>query len=437
MKQIVLAAALALAGGAANAQGPSIERWWTLLGDPALERRMDEALARNADLEVALARVREAQATLDGARGGQSPTLDAKASAGRAMQAEHRSTTYRASLEAGYDADLWGRLSSATEAARQQLLATGWARASIEWSLTAAVAQTHFDLAAVDRQIQVSEAVRISRAATVELRRREHAAGAGSEFELRRAEAELAAADSSLAGLGRSRAALERGLWLLLGRNAEEMVAEPFAPLEETRPIRTVLPQGAAAELLVRRPDVRQSEAQLFAANASIDSARAATLPSLRLSGAVGSDAKQLSNLFSGPAAIWSLAASVTQPIFDGGRLKARVKEEEARADQAMAGYRKVVATAVADLREAYANLDLTEQAFLAERERVAALQRAHELARRGHQAGALGALDLLDAERNLYQAQLQQVAAYRDRLAGQVAAFKALGGGYLKGASS
>jgi multidrug efflux system outer membrane protein len=415
----------------------SIDRWWTQFGDPSLERLMDEALARNADLEVALARVREAQATLDVARGGQSPTLDAKTSAGRALQAERTSNTYRASLEASYDADLWGRLSSATEAARQQLLATGWARASIEWSLTASLAQTYFELRAVDRQIEVSQAVRASRAGTAELRRREHAAGAGNEFELRRAEAELAAADSSLAGLGRSRAALERGLWLLLGRDPQQMTTTPFAPLDEKRPFVAVLPQGAAADLLVRRPDVRQGEAQLAAAHASIDSARAATLPSLRLSGAVGSDAKDLSNLFSGPAAIWSLAASVTQPIFDGGRLKARVKEEEARADQAVANYRKVVATAVADLREAYANLDLTEQAFHAERERVAALQRAHDLARRGHAAGALATLDLLDAERNLYQAQLQHVTAYRDQLIGQVAAFKALGGGYLKGASS
>jgi multidrug efflux system outer membrane protein len=403
----------------------SIDRWWTLFGDAALERLMDEALSHNADLESALARVREAQAVLDGARGAQSPTLDAKAGA----EKNRHSSAYRVSLEAAYDVDLWGKLSSATAAARHQLLATEWARASIEWGLTASVAQTYFELGAVDRQIVVSEAVRASRLNTVVLRNREYGAGAGSEFELRRAEAELAAAESTLVGLGRQRAALDSALQLLLGRNSPLDFARN--PLDEAKPLTTVLPQGAAAELLVRRPDIRQSEAQLRAANASIDSARAATLPQLRLSGVLGSDAKSLSDLFTGPAALWSLGASLAQPIFDGGRLRARVAEEEARAAQSLASYRKTVAGAVVEVREAYANLDLTQSAFQAERERVASLTRAHELARRGYAAGALGSLDLLDAERNLYQAQLQQVSAYRDRLISQVAAFKALGGGY------
>lgn len=409
----------------------AIDRWWTLFGDPALERLMDEALARNADLESALARVREARATLNVARAGQSPTLDTVAGSARVHDSGKTFSSHQFSLEAGYDADLWGRLSSATKAARHQLLATEWARASVEWSLSASLAQAYFELGAVERQIVVSRGVRASRAGTLELRRREHAAGAGSEFELRRAQAELGAADSALASLGRSRAQLQTALTLLLGRAPQEMADIAVLPLDEHMPLLTLLPQGAAAELLVRRPDVRQSEAQLAAAHASIDSARAATLPSLRLSGTLGSDAQSLSNLFSGPAAVWSLGAALAQPIFDGGRLKARVGEEEARAAQALAGYRKVVATAVVDVLEAYANLDLTQQAFEAERERVASLTRAHDLAHRAHAAGALGNLDVLDAERNLYQAQLEQVGAYRDRLIGQVAAFKALGGGY------
>ena len=203
-------------------------------------------------------------------------------------------------------------------------------------------------------------------------------------------------------------------------------------PLREDQPLVTVLPQGAAADLLVKRPDIRQAEAQLQAANANISAARAATLPSLRLSGSIGSDTRSVSDLFSGPAAFWSLAAGVTQPIFDGGRLRARVREEQARGEQAVAAYRKAVAIAVSDLQEAYAGLDLSHQALQAERERVAALARAYDLARRGHAAGALNTIDLIDAERNFYQAQLQQVSAYRDQLVGQVSAFKALGGGYV-----
>jgi multidrug efflux system outer membrane protein len=415
-------------------QSISIHRWWTLFGDLALERLIDEALAHNADLESAIARVREAQASLRLVRAAQSPTLDAKAGSARNHQAGQTYSSHRVTLEAGYEADLWGKLSSSTAAARHQLLATEWARAALEWSLTAAVAEAYFELAAVDRQIEISQAVRASRLDTVSLRRKEHGVGAGTELDLRRAEADLASTDSTIASLGRSRAALEHALALLSGRSPKQIATDRFAPatLDESKSVQAVLPQGAAADLLVRRPDVRQAEAQLAAANASIEAARAATLPSVKLSGAIGSDANTLSNLFSGPAAIWSLGGSLAQPLLDGGRLRARVDEEHARGEQALAAYRKAVAVAVSDLREAYANLDLTEQAFNAERNRVAYLSRAHDLARRGYGAGAISYLDLLDAERNLYQAQLEQVGAYRDQLIGQVAAFKALGGGYL-----
>lgn len=459
MKRIVVLTALALAAcstphdplrlnpevpvlaapASARFEALSIERWWTLFGDPALERLVDEALAHNADLESAVARVREARASLGVARAAQSPTLDAAASTSRNHQSEKTFSSHRVTLEAGYEADLWGKLASTTAAARHQLFAAEWARAALEWSLTAAVAEACFGLAAVERQIAISRAVRVSRSNTVTLRRKEHGAGAGNEFDLRRAEAELSATDSTLAALGRERSALEHALALLTGRSPEEIAKGRFSytELSEAKPAQSILPQGAASDLLVRRPDIRQAEEQLATANASMAAARAATLPSIRLSGSVGSDARTLSDLFSGPAAIWSLGASLAQPLLDGGRLRSRVEEETARGEQALSAYRKAVATAVADVREAYANLDLTEQAFQAERNRVTSLARAHELAQRGHRAGALAYLDLLDAERNLYQAQLQQVGAYRDQLIGQVAAFKALGGGYSSQGSS
>lgn len=429
-------------------QGLAIDRWWKHLGDAQLEAFIDEALARNADLEQALGRVREARATLDVVRGAQSPTLDARFNNSRAQQSTvsamplppsvaRENSSHKLSLEAGFEVDLWGRLSSSTAAARSQLLATDWARAAVEWGLTAAVAQTYYELAAFDRQIEVSRAMRESRAATLNLRRREHAVGAGSEFDLRRAEAELTGTDASLASLARQRSTLEHSLLLLLGRAPSDSLVLRRSPLDESKAFTAVLPQGAGAELLVRRPDVRQMEAQLAAANYNVDAARAALLPSLKLTGSIGSDAKSLSDLFTGPAAIWSLGANLAQPILDGGRLRAQTRQEQARAEQALAGYRKTIAGAVLDVREAYEGLDLTQQALDAQRARVAALDRARTLAQRGHAAGAASYLDLLDAERNLYQAQLDQVSAYRDQRIGQIAAFKALGGGYTSNGSS
>ena len=423
----------------------AIDRWWSLFGDPVLDRLMEEALARNADLETAVARVHEAQATLDVVRAAQSFTLDANYSSSRSQLSEvssmpvppgvnRVSNRHRASLDAAYDLDLWGRLSSSTSAARSQLLATEWARSAVEWSLTARVAQSYFELGAADRQVELTEQVRRVRERALDARRREYAAGAGSELDLRRAEAELTGTEAQLASLGRQRAGLERALTQLLGRSPAEIISGGLQKnaLDEAKPLDAVLPGGQTADLLVRRPDLRQAEAQLAAANYSIAAARAATLPTARLSGSLGSDAKSLSDLFSGPAAIWSIAGALAQPIVDGGRLRAKVREEQARAEQALAGYRKAVSGAVLELREAYSALELTQQEFQAQRARVVSLARARDLAQRGYDAGALGYLDLLDAERNWHQAQLDQVSAYRDRLNGQVAAFKALGGGYI-----
>jgi multidrug efflux system outer membrane protein len=436
--------ALTVSKTAAVKPGLSIDRWWLLFNDAALERLMDEALKRNEDLESAVARIREAQASLDIAGAARAPTLDAQGSAKRQQDTtvgarplppgvDRRASSHQLSLTAGYEIDLWGRLSSLSDAARHQLLAAAWARSAVEWGLTARLAEAYFGLAAVDRQIAISEVVRVSRETTLKLRQRELAAGAGTELDVRRAEAELSGNEATLASLTRQRISLERALTVLLGRTPAEIAAGSLlrATLDESQPFTSVLPQGEAAELLVHRPDVRQAEEQLAAANASIDAARAATLPSVRLSGMLGSDARSIGNLFSGPSIIFSLAANVAYSIMDGGKSKARVQEEHARAEQALTNYRKVIAAAVLDVRETYAALDVNQQSFVAQRDRVVALARARELARRGFDNGALNYLDVLDAERNWYQAQLDQVTAYKDQLTGQVAAFKALGGGY------
>jgi len=419
----------------------AIDRWWRVFDDANLNALIDGALKNNTDLEIALGRVREAQAAVEGARSRQLPTVDLGVDSQRARQSTvgatpvppggRYATSTSASLLMGYEADLWGALSSQTQAARSRLLATDWALAATEWSLTSAVAETYFALVAVDRQADISIAVRDSRIATLELRQREVAAGAGSEFDLRRAEAEVTGAETTLAQLNRSRVSLERSLSLLIGQTPE--TARPIARsvLDESRLAPALLPQAGVERLLQRRPDIRQAEAELAATHYDVASARAGAYPRIAFSGAVGSDARSLSDLFSGPAFLWSLAASVTQPIFDGGRIQSQIHAEEARAQQANASYRKTVAGAYFDLREAYAALDHTQQAVQSEASRVASLARAREIAVTGFGAGAISYLDVLDAERNLYQARLSRVDAHRDRLTAQVAIYKALGGGY------
>lgn len=420
----------------------SIERWWTQFGDAELDRLVAAALQNNLDLALAAARLREAQAQWDEARGGQRLSLDLQAGSGRSRTSSEllplpgaaaTAGRHQVSLVGQYEVDLWGRLASASDTARARLQAQAWSRATIEWSLSAQVAEAHFRLRAVQRQLDLSEAVRASREQTATLRRTEHAAGAGAEFELRRAEAELAAAEVTLADLQRQRVALQATLALLAGEPTDRLfgAALPTAALDPQQPLAVRLPQGDAASLLQRRPDLRQAEAQLAATRSDTAGARAATLPALRLSGSVGSDVRELSTLFSASGFAWSLAGNLAQSLFDGGRARARVDQADARADAALAQYRRSVAAAFTELREAYVALDLTQQALEAQRRRVGALAHAHRLAQIGHAAGAYAQLDLLDAQRNHFQAQLAEVDAYRDRLIGQVAAFKALGGGH------
>ena len=465
---LALAAVLALAGCASTPQPPNpefvrndtlpalatsasaqvhadlaIERWWLAFGDAHLDALIDSALKLNTDLEAALARVREAQAGIDGARARQGPTLDARIESQRARQStigatpvppgfDRYASSHGVSLITGYELDLWGQLSQQTQAARARLLASHWARASIEWSLTAQVTESYFALLAVDRQIHISTAVRDSRSTTLQLRQREVNAGAGNEFDLRRAEAEVTSAEGTLAQLNRQRVSLERALALLAGQTPETARAIARSTLDENQLGPALLPQSGVERLLQRRPDIQQAEANLLAGHADVAAARAAAYPRLSFSGVIGHDARSLSDLFSGPSLLWSIAASATQSLFDGGRVQSQIDAEQARQQQATINYRRTVTGAYFDLREAYEALDHTQQAYRAEGARVASLTRAREIALTGFGVGAISYLDVLDAERNLYQARLQRVDAHRDRLTAQVAIYKALGGGYV-----
>lgn len=421
-----------------------IDRWWTTFADTTLDARITTALARNADLAIAAARLREARALLDQAAGAQLPQLDLNLTSGRSREsaaaigspdgAPRIGGRHRVALVAEHEFDVWGRLDASTQAARERLQAQRWARAAIEWSLAAQVAEAHFTQRALQRQIEIAQAVQQGRERELGLRHTQAAAGAGAMLDLRRAEAELASASAALSTLQRRHLAVQHTLALLTGLPLQALVAAEAAtvpPLDPQQAFEPQLPQGPLAELLTRRPDLRQAEAELAATQADVRATRAATLPAMRLSGSVASDVRDLSKLFSAQGFAWSITHSVLQSVFDGGRARARVQADEARTESAQARYQRAVAMAVLDVREAYLSVEHDAQALRAEQQRVAALAEALRLARVGWQAGVATQLDTLDAERQHFQAQLAEVDAYRNRLLGQVAAFKALGGGH------
>jgi outer membrane protein, multidrug efflux system len=423
------------------------ERWWALYADPVLDRLIDEALQHNADIAVAAARIVEARALASIADAAFYPSVSAGLSGNRTKSSAlgtfplqgipQIQNDYRATLDASYEIDFWGKYRRASEAARADLLAAESASATVRLSLAAQVAQQYFALLAADAQLRVTERTLGTRVETLTLFEKRVQAGTFSEYGLHQAQAEAAATRSQLASLRQAQDRLESALALLLGRSPRavmEGAIERGAPPAVTD---LVVPAGLPSDLLLRRPDLRQAEAQLIAANARIGVARAEYFPSVGLTAYLGSESVSFSRLFSGPAGIFQFAAAITQPLWNAGRLRAGTEVSEARRDQALASYQKAVASAFKDVRDTLAAQNTAREVLAAESARAAALGQALGQARLRFDAGIASQLDVLDVERNLLAAELARIDAERARKAALADLFKALGGGWTETVAS
>ena len=416
-------------------------RWWRIYQDAQLEGLVDEAIARNTDLVIAVARVDEARALVADARGAQMPVIDARAGAQRQQNSKSTATffpgiptqysDYRATLNVSWELDLFGRLRSVAAAASADLQASEAARDAVRLALTAQVVKSYFALRAFDEQLAMTHRNVNLRQDALGLQRRRFDAGVISEFELRQLEAETAAVRAQLPPLQRSREQEEAALAVLLGRSPREII--------ETEVKRTdsfdqslepaVVPAGLPSELLLRRPDLVEAERRLAAAHARIDAARADLFPSIVLTGIAGRESASLSNLFSGPAGLYLLAASLTQPIFAGGRLEARTDAARARERQALAQYQKSIQNAFSEVRAAIAGQARSRESFEAESAREKALGQTLHLAQLRYQNGIASQLDVIDAERGLLSARIARIEALRAQRAAIADLFRALGG--------
>ena len=418
------------------------ERWWTLYGDPALDRLVDEALAHNQDLALAAARVEEARALLTISDSLRMPSVDATFDGDRSRRSERTSTpfgnapvvteNYRAQLNVAYEVDLWGRLRSATRAARANLLATEAARETVRITLVTEVVRGYFNLVSFDAQIASTNRSLTLRSDGLKLQNVRAKAGLINDFDLRQLEAEVAAAQSQLPALQANRTAQELALSVLAGRSPRAIMDGSVARrAEQGEPQPPAVPEGLPSDLLLRRPDIVAAEQQLIGAHARIDEARAALFPRIVLTGFLGSESAALSNLFTGPATIWSLAFALAQPIFQGGRLFAEIDAVKARERQAVAQYQKTLQEAFREVRQALSTQIRAREVFDAETARSIALGEALRLARIRYQNGLLSQLEVLDSERNLLQAELNRADALRAQRAAVADLVKALGGGW------
>ena len=339
---------------------------------------------------------------------------------------------YRAQVNVSYELDLWGKLRNSAQAAQAELLATTAARETVRIALTASVVQSYYALIALDAQVDATRRSLALRQHDFRLQRVRADAGLINDFALRQLEAEVAAAQAQLPVLESRRSSEELALGVLLGRNPRALLQDGVVRnAGNAAPAAPVVPPDLPSALLLRRPDIVTAEQQLIAANARIGVVRATLFPSIGLSGFLGSESAALSNLFSGPASIWQLGFGLAQPIFQGGRLFGEIEAVEARQRQALAQYQKTLQTAFREAHDSLVGQVRAREAFDAENARVVALTEAQRLARIRFVNGLTSQLELLDAERNLLNAELKRADALRAQRSAVANVVKALGGGW------
>jgi len=412
---------------------PGDELWWRGFGDQQLDALVGEAIASNRDLQVATARVDEFAAILAGTRSQAFPQIGYDVSGNRARASEEKlpnfvnplSTTFASVLSASWEIDLWGRIRRETEAARANLLATEEARRGVTLTLISSVVVGYVTLLDLDEQLRVTESTVAGRRHSLEIFETRFKGGWVSEFEVSQVRGEYESAVAQLPIIRQAIAVQEDALSVLVGRNPS-----PIARASDQDALHApVIPAGLPSELLIRRPDIRQAEQQLIASNALIGAARALFFPKISLTGLLGFASGSLGNLFSGPARSWSFTGDVAGPIYTGGGLVAAVNQAEARRDQQFANYELVIQNAFRDVEDSLADLRHSAEVRDTVQRRVATLQRSVELATLRYENGYSDYLDVLDAERSLFNAQLQLASARGDYDRALVDLYRALGG--------
>ncbi|WP_456374962.1 efflux transporter outer membrane subunit [Thiolapillus sp.] len=413
--------------------------WWKAFGDPVLNDLVEEALAHNQDLRVAAARLLEYAARVDVARAGLYPQLGYGVNASR-LQASRNSLNgvpagnsrvgddFLASLNVGWELDFWGRIARSTEAARANLLAAEYGRRSVILSVVSAVATGYLSLRSLDRQLEIARATLARRGESVALFEEQFRGGVISELELAQVRSEYQAAAVLIPTIERQIAQTENALSLLIGRNPGE-IARGKAVGELVLP---GIPADIPSEVLQRRPDILQAEQNLVAANALIGVARAEYFPHISLSGMLGLASADLSSLLNGASGIWNLGAAAGGTIFSGGAVDAQVRISEAARQQALHAYIRTVQTAFVEVNDALIASRKSREILAAVRLQVEASHSYARFAQMRYEEGYVSYMEVLDAERSLFDAELDYTRKEAEVHAALVAVYKALGGGWV-----
>jgi multidrug efflux system outer membrane protein len=414
--------------------------WWRAFHDPSLDALISEATANNQNVSVAAARLRQARAIAGIAEADRIPQVGLGVGAQRARlsaleanqapgTASPAATSYRASLSASYEVDLFGRVSGNVAAARGDAAASEATYRSVLLSLQADVAQTYFRLRALDAELAtVNQTVRL-REESVRVTGRRFELGDIGEFDLSRARTELSTARADAIGLQRQRATAEHALAVLLGQPASSFSA-PSRPLDDAAAL-PLIPAGLPSSLLERRPDIAGAQRRMEAANARIGVARSAMFPALSIGADAGGVGGSFADVFKWSSRSWLLGAALSMPLIDGGRNRSNVVRSEAALEEAVGSYRQSVLTAFAEVEDNLAGLRILAAQGAETEQAVVSARRSADLAQKLYDAGRSSYIDLLDAQRNLAAVERNAVQLRGDRAVTTVALIRALGGGW------
>ena len=405
-------------------------RWWSQYDTPQLSRLMAQARVGNLDLASAATRLLQADAQLRQTGATLLPSVDGSASGRRGGNSGdgNVSSGFNASLNASYEIDFWGRNRAAVEAAAANLNASRYDLEALAITTDASVARSWFQLVENQARLQLARDNLAAAEQVLNIVEARYRFGADDSLAVSQQRALVAQLRANLPALEQQTLQLRNSLALLLGQGPDFVPGALPAMTDITVPEPGA---GLPSELLNRRPDIRASEQHLLAANANLTAARAALYPSIQLTGSYGAQSSALSDLVSNPLNPWSLAAGLTQPIFDGGRLRAQVEISEASQQEALIGYQRAILDALIDADTALGALQQARRQYQLQQAATAESELAFELAQARYKAGAIDLQNLLDTQRSYFQSQdslVQQRAAW---LLATVDLYRALGGGW------
>jgi multidrug efflux system outer membrane protein len=417
-------------------------KWWEVFQDPQLQELVRVALAQNYDLRDAAARVEQARARLGVTESYQLPNAGASGNVDSARLSRNGATPLPPAIMPNqnrtfgtatlnllsFEIDLWGRLRRATEAARAAVLAAEEVRKVVVVTLVSQVASAYFNLQELDEELDIARRTLAVRENSLRLIESRRAGGVSTRLDVRQAQQLVYAAQEAIPALERQREVIENQLSVLLARNPGELAHG--GRIEEQK-VPPAVPPGLPSSLLERRPDILAAEQNLIAANAQIGIARAAYFPQLSVTGLLGGQSTQLSDLLAGPSSVWNVIPQVTQPIFTAGRIHSQVALANAQQQSALAEYQKTIQVAFAEVSNAL----IARQRLRESREKqvllVEAIQDRTRLAYLRYHGGVDTLLNALDADRDQFQSELTLAQLRLNELLSVVELYKALGGGW------